>query len=68
MIKFETLLGIEELSKQIGLNKFTIYKKIQNNTFPKGVKINGRRMFTPEQIKNYYEDLGVKVSYSETTN
>jgi len=66
MIHFETLLGIDELSKQIGMNKFTIYKKIQKNQFPKGVKINGRRMFRPEQIKSYYENLGVEIQFTET--
>jgi predicted DNA-binding transcriptional regulator AlpA len=63
MITFEPLLGIKELSEQIGINKFTIYKKIQNNTFPKGVKVNGRRMFKPEQIKSYYKELGIEIEF-----
>ena len=31
MIQFETLIGIDELSKEIGLNKYTIYKKIKKD-------------------------------------
>ena len=45
MIQLEALLPIEDLSKQLGLNKYTIYQKIRKNKFPKGVKLNGRRLF-----------------------
>ena len=31
MIQLEPLLGIEELSKQMGMNKFSIYHKIRNH-------------------------------------
>ena len=65
MIQFETLIGIEELSKEIGLNKYTIYKKIRENKFPKGVKVNGRRMFKPEMILSYYNDLGISVKVTD---
>lgn len=66
MIQFETLIGIEELSKEIGLNKYTIYKKIQKDKFPKGVKVNGRRLFKPETIKEYYQTIGVDITISES--
>ena len=61
MITFEPLLGIEELSKEIGINKYTIYKKIRQNNFPKGIKVNGRRLFKPQEIKEHYNQLGIKV-------
>jgi predicted DNA-binding transcriptional regulator AlpA len=62
MIQFEPLLGIEELSKELGINKYTLYKKIREDKFPKGIKINGRRYFKPETIKEYYNQLGIKIS------
>ncbi|MEY5068536.1 MAG: hypothetical protein RLZ47_398 [Bacteroidota bacterium] len=68
MIQFETLLGIEELSKELGICKYTIYKKIRENSFPKGVKVNGRRKFQPELIKDFYERMGIKVTLSESGN
>ena len=68
MIKFESLIGIEELSKEIGLNKYTLYKKMRENKFPKGVKVNGRRLFKPESIKDYYQTIGVDVTISESGN
>ena len=68
MIQIETLLGIEELSKELGICKYTIYKKIRENKFPKGVKVNGRRKFQPHTIKDFYEGIGVKVTISESGN
>jgi predicted DNA-binding transcriptional regulator AlpA len=68
MIKFESLIGIEELSKEIGLNKYTLYKKMRENKFPKGVKVNGRRLFKPESIKEYYQTIGVDITISESGN
>ena len=68
MIKFESLIGIEELSKEIGLNKYTLYNKMRENKFPKGVKVNGRRLFKPESIKDYYKTIGVDVTISESGN
>lgn len=64
MIKLETLLHIEEVSKQIGINRYTIYKKIRENKFPKGVKLNGKRMFKPIEIKEYYKELGVDAVFN----
>ena len=68
MIQFETLIGIEELSKEIGLNKYTLYKKMRDNKFPKGLKVNGRRLFKPSSIKEYYQTIGVDISFSESGN
>jgi predicted DNA-binding transcriptional regulator AlpA len=62
MILFEPLLGIEELSKELGINKYTLYKRIRDNKFPKGIKLNGRRYFKPETIIEYYNQLGISVS------
>jgi predicted DNA-binding transcriptional regulator AlpA len=59
MIKFEPLLGIEELSKELGVNKYTLYKKIREDKFPKGVKVNGRRYFKPIEIKEHYNQIGI---------
>jgi excisionase family DNA binding protein len=53
MIQLEALLPIEDLSKQLGLNKYTIYQKIRKNKFPKGVKLNGRRLFKTTEIEEY---------------
>ena len=61
MITFEPLLGIEELSKELGVNKYTLYKKIREDKFPKGIKVNGRRLFKPETIKDYYNELGIDI-------
>jgi len=59
MITFEPLLGIQELSKELGINKYTLYKKIREDKFPKGVKVNGRRYFKPIEIKEHYNQIGI---------
>ena len=60
MIKLEALLPIEDLSKQLGLNKYTIYQKIRKNKFPKGVKLNGRRLFKTTEIEEYLKSLNIQ--------
>jgi excisionase family DNA binding protein len=60
MIKLEALLPIEDLSKQLGLNKYTIYQKIRKNKFPKGVKLNGRRLFKTTEIEEYLQSLNIQ--------
>jgi excisionase family DNA binding protein len=60
MIQLEALLPIEDLSKQLGLNKYTIYQKIRKNKFPKGVKLNGRRLFKTTEIEEYLKSLNIK--------
>jgi predicted DNA-binding transcriptional regulator AlpA len=52
----------------LGICKYTIYKKIRENKFPKGVKVNGKRKFQPQSIKEFYERNGVKVTISESRN
>jgi predicted DNA-binding transcriptional regulator AlpA len=61
MITLEALLGIDELSKELGINKYTLYKKIRKDKFPKGIKVNGRRLFKPETIKEYYNGFGIDI-------
>jgi predicted DNA-binding transcriptional regulator AlpA len=61
ILQLEPLFTIDELSNQIGINKYTLYKKIRENKFQKGVKINGRRKWKIEEIENYYKDLGIQV-------
>lgn len=60
-LQLEPLFTIDELSNQIGINKYTLYKKIRENKFPRGVKINGKRKWKPEVIKDYYKELGIQV-------
>ena len=60
MIQLEALLPIEDLSKQLGLNKYTIYQKIRKNKFPKGVKLNGRRLFKTTEIEEYLQTLNIQ--------
>ena len=61
MIQLEPLFTIEELSNEIGINKYTLYKKIREKKFPEGIKLNGQRYWKPEEIKNYYNHLGIDV-------
>jgi hypothetical protein len=65
MITFEPLVGITELSKELGINKYTIYKKIRENKFPKGIKVNGRRLFKPDTIKEYYNEIGIEININK---
>ena len=61
MITFEPLLGIEELSNELGVNKYTLYKKIREDKFPKVTKLNGKRYFKPTEIKEHYNQMGIEV-------
>lgn len=61
MITLEPLLGIEELSKELGINKYTLYKKMREQKFPKGIKVNGKRYFKPIEIKEHYNQMGIEV-------
>ena len=61
MIQLEPLFTMDEVSKEIGLNKYSIYSKIRNNKFPKGIKVNGKRYFKPLEIKEYFNDMGLEV-------
>lgn len=68
MIIIEPLLGIEELCKELGITKYTLYKKIREDKFPKGIKINGRRLFKPKTIKEFYFQLGIEIEINQITN
>ena len=68
MIQFEPLFTIEELSNELSINKYTLYKKIRDNKFPRGVKVNGQRYWKPEEIKNYYNQMGIEVQILKEGN
>jgi predicted DNA-binding transcriptional regulator AlpA len=68
MIQLEPLFTIDELSNEIGINKYTLYKKIREKKFPEGIKINGKRKWKPEEIKNYYNQLGIEVEVIKELN
>lgn len=57
----EPLIQLNELEKMIGVNKFTLYKRIRNNQFPSGIKYNGKKWFRISDIQDYYDGLGIKV-------
>jgi hypothetical protein len=68
MIQFEPLFTIEELSNELSINKYTLYKKIRDNKFPIGVKVNGQRYWKPEEIKNHYNQMGIEVQILKEGN
>lgn len=68
MIQFEPLFTIEELSNELSINKYTLYKKIRDNKFPRGVKVNGQRYWKPEEIKNHYNQMGIEVQILKEGN
>jgi predicted DNA-binding transcriptional regulator AlpA len=60
-ITTQPLLTIEDLENQMNITRYTIYKKIRNNQFPNGRKLNGHRVFTTDEIQTYYSDLGISI-------
>jgi predicted DNA-binding transcriptional regulator AlpA len=64
----EPIILIDDLEKIIGVNKFTLYKRIRNNQFPKGVKFNGKKFFRQSDLQKYYDDLGIKVNIELPSN
>jgi predicted DNA-binding transcriptional regulator AlpA len=68
MIQFEPLFTIEELSNELSINKYTLYKKIREDKFPRGVKVNGQRYWKPEEIKNHYNQMGIEVQILKEGN
>ena len=60
-LQFENLITIEELSIKLELNPSTLYRKIREEKFPKGIKIDGRRYFKVNEITKHYNQLGVDV-------
>jgi predicted DNA-binding transcriptional regulator AlpA len=66
MIMIEPLYHITEIEEMIGINKYSIYKKIRQYKFPSGVKLNGKRMFKQSEIKDYYSKIGVKIEFEKS--
>lgn len=63
IITTQPLLTIEDLENQMNITRYTIYKKIRNNQFPNGRKLNGHRVFTTDEIQTYYSDLGISIKF-----
>jgi predicted DNA-binding transcriptional regulator AlpA len=63
MITIEPLYHITEIEEMIGINRYSIYKKIRQHKFPAGVKLNGKRMFKPSEIQEYYSKIGIKIEF-----
>jgi predicted DNA-binding transcriptional regulator AlpA len=55
MITFEKLIGMEELTKELNISKYTIYSLRRNQKFPKGVKLNGKRFFKVTELEDYFK-------------
>lgn len=68
MIQFEPLYTIDELSNELSINKYTLYKKIREDKFPRGVKVNGQRYWKPDEIKNHYKQMGIEVQILKERN
>jgi hypothetical protein len=64
----EPIILIDDLEKIIGVNKFTLYKRIRNNQFPNGIKYNGKKFFRQSDLQKYYDDLGIKVKIELPSN
>lgn len=60
-LQFENLITIEELSTKLDLNPSTLYRKIREQNFPKGIKVDGRRYFKINEIKSHYKQMGIEV-------
>lgn len=60
-LQFENLIPIEELSTKLDMNPSTLYRKIREDKFPKGIKIDGRRYFKLNEITTHYNQLGVDI-------
>jgi predicted DNA-binding transcriptional regulator AlpA len=63
IITTQPLLTIEDLENQMNITRYTIYKKIRNNQFPNGRKLNGHRVFITDEIQTYYSDLGISIKF-----
>ena len=61
MITFEKLIGMEELTKELNISKYTIYSLRRNQKFPIGVKLKGKRFFKVTELEDYFKSLNIKV-------
>jgi predicted DNA-binding transcriptional regulator AlpA len=66
-LQFENLITIDELSTKLDMNPSTLYRKIREEKFPKGIKIDGRRYFKVNEIATHYNQLGVDVVITQIT-
>lgn len=66
-LQFENLITIDELSTKLDMNPSTLYRKIREDKFPKGIKIDGRRYFKVNEITTHYNQLGVDVVITQIT-
>ena len=66
-LQFENLITIEELSTKLDLNPSTLYRKIREQKFPKGIKVDGRRYFKVNEITTHYNQLGVNIVITQMT-
>jgi len=64
-LQFENLITIEELSTKLDMNPSTLYRKIREEKFPKGIKIDGKRYFKPIEIKEHYNQMGIEVDITK---
>ncbi len=60
MIQLEPLIGVEDVCKELGINKYTLFHRIRRNTFPKGVKIMGKRKFKLSELQQYFSSLNIE--------
>jgi predicted DNA-binding transcriptional regulator AlpA len=60
MIQLEPLMGIEDVCKELGINKYTLFHRIRKNAFPKGVKIMGKRKFKLSELQQYFTSLNIE--------
>jgi predicted DNA-binding transcriptional regulator AlpA len=60
-LQFQNLITIEELSTKLDLNPSTLYRKIREQKFPKGIKVDGRRYFKVNEITTHYNQMGIEV-------
>ena len=64
---FENLITIEELSTKLDLNPSTLYRKIREDKFPKGIKVDGRRYFKVNEITTHYNQMGIDIVITQMT-
>ena len=66
-LQFENLITIEELSTKLDLNPSTLYRKIREQKFPKGIKVDGRRYFKVNEITTHYNQMGIEVVITQNS-
>lgn len=59
-IQLEPMISINDLAKELGVNKFSIYHNIRKEKFPAGVKVGRRRLFRKKDIETYFNNLNIE--------